>query len=290
MRYLIFGAKGQLGKEFVKWLNEGLVKSLNGKLVEWVAVGKKECDISDLDQVLELFESVKPDIVINCAAYNFVDKAEKDYLSAVKVNSVGVRNLAFASRKYKSFLVHYSTDYVFDGKKEGGLYVEEDVPCPLNEYGKSKLMGEEFLKEEIDSYLLFRVSWVYGEGKQNFMYKLLGWAKDNQFLKVSYDEVSVPTSTRTIVEVTLKALRERLEGLFHLTNTGYASRYEWAKLFFKIKGINKFVQPVSSEVFNLPAKRPKFSAMSNEKISKVLNVKIPTWEEELERFVREGKV
>ncbi|MEO2069355.1 MAG: dTDP-4-dehydrorhamnose reductase [Desulfurobacteriaceae bacterium] len=290
MKYLIFGVQGQLGKEFVKWLSEGLVKSLNGKLVEWVAVGKEECDISDLDQVLEIFESVKPDVVINCAAYNLVDKAESDYVGAFRVNALGVRNLAFASRKYKSFLVHYSTDYVFDGKKEGSLYVEEDIPCPLSEYGKSKLTGEEFLREETDNYLLFRVSWVYGEGKQNFMYKLLSWVKNNEFLKVSYDEVSVPTSTRTIVEITLKALREGVRGLFHLTNTGYASRYEWAKFFFKVKGINKFIQPVSSEIFNLPAKRPKFSAMSNEKISKVLNVKIPTWEEELEGFIREGKV
>ena len=289
MRYLIFGAKGQLGREFVKWLSGGLVESLNRKIVEWVGVGREECDVSDLNQVLELFESTKPNVVINCAAYNLVDKAEEDYVNAVKVNSVGVRNIAFASNKYKAFLVHYSTDYVFDGKKENGLYTEDDKPNPLNEYGKSKLMGEEFLKEETDRFLIFRVSWVYGEGKQNFIYKLLKWAEDRDFLKVSYDEISVPTSTRTIVNVTLKALKEGLEGLYHLTNSGYASRYEWAKKVFQIKRIDKFIYPVSSEIFNLPAKRPKFSAMSNEKISQELNIEIPHWEEEIKRMVNNEK-
>ncbi|ADY74007.1 dTDP-4-dehydrorhamnose reductase [Desulfurobacterium thermolithotrophum DSM 11699] len=281
MRYLIFGAKGQLGREFVKWLSGGLVESLKGKTVEWIGVGREECDISDLNQVLELFESTKPNVVVNCAAYNLVDKAEEDYVSAVKVNSVGVRNLAFACNRYRAFLVHYSTDYVFDGKKENALYIEDDKPNPLNEYGKSKLIGEEFIKEEIDNFLILRVSWVYGEGRQNFIYKLLKWAENNDYLKISYDEISVPTSTRTIVDVTLKALKEGLEGLYHLTNSGYASRYEWAKKVFKIKKVNKFIYPVSSEIFNLPAKRPKFSAMSNEKVSQELNIEIPSWEEEL---------
>ena len=289
MKYLIFGKNGQLGREFVKWLNGGSVKSLNGKFVEWIAVGREECDISDLNQVLEIFESIKPDIVINCAAYNLVDKAEEDYLTAVKVNSVGVRNLAFACNRYRAFLVHYSTDYVFDGKKENGLYTEDDKPDPLNEYGKSKLMGEEFLKEETDKFLVFRVSWVYGEGKQNFIYKLLKWAENNDYLKISYDEVSVPTSTGTIVDVTLKALKKGLEGLYHLTNSGYASRYEWAKKVFQIKRIDKFIYPVSSEIFNLPAKRPKFSAMSNRKLSKELSIEIPYWEEELVEWLN-GRV
>ena len=275
------GAKGQLGKEFIKYLS-------NESKISLFALGKKECDISKLDQVLNIFENIRPNIVINCAAYNFVDKAEKDYINAIKVNSIGVKNLAFACRKYKAFLVHYSSDYVFDGKKEGSPYIEEDLPNPINEYGKSKFMGEIFLKEEMDNYLLFRVSWVYGEGKQNFLYKLLNWSKEADYIKVSYDEISVPTSTRTIVRVTLKALKENLKGLYHLTNTGYASRYEWAKLFFKLKGINKFIHGVSSSNFNLPAQRPKFSAMSNEKISKILNIQIPTWEEELTKFVNEN--
>jgi dTDP-4-dehydrorhamnose reductase len=281
MKYLIFGAGGQLGQEFLKRL-----KSEESKRNSVLGLKREECDISDFDQVKKVFEEYKPDVVINCAAYNAVDKAEEDYVTAFKVNASGVKNLAYACRKFKSFLIHFSTDYVFDGKKENGLYVEEDSPFPLSEYGRSKLIGEIFLKEETENFLIFRVSWVYGNGKQNFIYKLLSWAQNNEYLKVSYDEISVPTSTNTIVNYTLKAFKSGLKGLYHLTNSGCASRYEWAKKIIEIKGIKKFIRPVSSSIFSLPAKRPEFSAMSNEKLSKLLNVEIPTWEEELVSFLK----
>ena len=279
LRYLVIGKNGQLGREFLRKLDE----MANAEVT---AVGRKECDISNLKQVLDIFSTVKPDIVVNCAAYNFVDKAEEDYVSAIKVNGLGVRNLAFASNKYRAFLVHFSTDYVFDGTKRNGLYTEEDTPNPLNEYGKSKLIGEKLLREETDNFLLFRVSWVYGDGKQNFIYKLLSWAKDREYLLISHNEVSVPTSTRTIVEITFKALDAGLKGLYHLTNSGYASRYEWAKKVLQIKGIKKVIYPVSNEVFNLAAKRPEFSAMNNNKLAKILGTEIPWWEYELERFLK----
>ena len=278
MKYLIIGKNGQLGKEFIK--------TLDRRKKDFAALGHLECDISNLNQVLEISKSIKPDIVINCAAYNQVDKAEEDYTTAIKVNSLGVRNLAYASKKINAFLIHYSTDYVFDGKKENGLYTEDDFPNPLNEYGKSKLLGEIFIKEEIEKYLIFRVSWVYGEGKQNFIYKLMQWAKNNEYLKIAYDEISVPTSTRTIVEITLKSLDQELTGLYHLTNSGYASRYEWAKKVFEIKDINKFIKPVSSDIFDLPAKRPKFSAMSNERLKKILGIEINSWDKEIEKIIK----
>ena len=285
MKYLIVGKNGQLGKEFIKWLSSGLVRSLSGEKVEWESVGSKECDISNLSQVLNVFESIKPDVVINCAAYNFVDKAEVDYVNAFKVNAIGARNLAFACNKYNAFLIHYGTDYVFNGEKEG-LYTEKDEPNPINQYGKSKLAGEILLKEETDDYLIFRVSWVYGEGKNNFIYKLLEWAKTQEYLKIAYDEFSTPTSTVTIVDITLRALQSGLKGLFHLTNSGYASRYEWAKEILNAKKIDKFIYPVSKEIFNLPAKRPGFSAMSNERISRELSIEISSWQWELRKFLR----
>jgi len=280
MKYLIIGKNGQLGKEFVKILTK--------ENQDFTAVGHEELEISNLSQVLEIFENIKPDIVINCSAYNLVDKAEQDYPTAYKTNSIGVRNLAFASKKINSFLIHYSTDYVFDGKKEG-LYTEEDKPNPLNEYGKSKYLGEIFLKEENENSLIFRVSWVFGEGTQNFIYKLLQWAKNNDYLKVAYDEISVPTYTGNIVNVTLKSIEKGLKGLFHLTNSGYASRYEWAKAILKYKKVEKFIYPVSSDIFDLPAKRPKFSAMDNTKIKKELNLGIPDWEEDLKLFLAKNK-
>ncbi len=280
MKYLVIGKNGQLGREFVKKLKD--------KNKDFIPLGHEDLEIGNLSQVLEVFEKIKPDIVINCSAYNLVDKAEEDYPTAYKTNSVGIRNIAFASKKFNSFLVHYSTDYVFDGKKEG-LYTEEDTPNPLNEYGKSKYLGEIYLKEENQNSIIFRVSWVFGEGKQNFIYKLQKWAENNEYLKVAYDEISVPTYTGTIVNVTLKAVENGLNGTFHLTNSGYASRYEWAKAVLKYKNIQKFIYPVSSDIFSLPAKRPKFSAMDNTRIKNELNIEIPNWEDDLKIFLAKNK-
>jgi len=279
MKYLIFGKNGQLGSYFIK----ALEKARN----EFLSLDHKECDISDLDKVLKVVKDFKPDVILNCSAYNKVDLAQTDFFDAYKTNALGVKNLLYAAKKQNAFFVTYSTDYVFDGEKEG-LYKEEDKTNPLNEYGKSKLTGEKWILESgYDKYLIFRVSWVYGEGKQNFIYKLLEWAKNSEYLKIAYDEVSVPTSTRTIAEVSLKAIENGLTGLYHLTNSGYASRYEWTKKVFEIKQIKKFIKPVSSDIFNLPAKRPKFSAMSNEKIKNMLNVDIKNWDEELTSFLME---
>lgn len=281
MKALITGARGQLAREFIRVLST--------RNVDFLALAKEDLNIVDKGKVLEVFENYKPSVVINCAAYNLVDRAESYPEEAMNVNGFGVANLAFACTKYNAFLVHYSTDYVFDGKKEG-LYIEEDPPSPLNEYGKSKVLGERFIREEMRNYLIFRTSWVYGEGKQNFLYKVQEWAKSQEYLRIACDEFSVPTSTRTIVEVTLKALDMGLTGLFHLVNSGFTSRFEWAREFFRLKGIKKFIYPAYQSDFSLPAKRPRFSAMSNEKISKELGITIRDWKEELELLVREGRI
>ncbi|AEH22462.1 dTDP-4-dehydrorhamnose reductase [Thermodesulfobacterium geofontis OPF15] len=277
MKFLITGARGQLAREFISYFQE--------KGYGFAAFPKDELDVSDFEKVYQTIKEIKPDIIINCSAYNQVDLAEKEKHLAYKVNTIGVYNLAISAREIKAKLVHYSTDYVFDGTKTG-FYTEEDQPNPLNEYGKSKLFGEFFIQEVLENYLIFRVSWVYGKGTQNFLYKLEEWAKKQEVLKIAVDEFSVPTSTRTIVEVTLKALDEGLTGLSHLTNSGYASRYEWAKEYFKLKGINKLIYPALQADFNLPAKRPKWSVMSNEKISKALGITIRDWREELKSLIR----
>ncbi|GAB6077687.1 dTDP-4-dehydrorhamnose reductase [Hydrogenobaculum acidophilum] len=276
MRYLILGKKGQLGQGFERELKDKDI----------LALDYEECDISDFDKLKEVFESYKPDIVLNCTAYNLVDKAETDFFNAYKTNAYGVKNLAYLSKKHKAYFITYSTDYVFDGTKEG-LYKEEDTPNPLNQYGKSKLTGEVWtLEEGLEKFLIFRTSWVYGDGKQNFLYKLLEWAKNQDYLRIACDEFSVPTSTRTLVNITLKAIKQGLIGLYHLTNSGYASRYEWAKEFLAFKKIDKFVYPAYQSDFNLPAKRPRFSPMDNTKISKALNLEIPHWLEEMKDFLK----
>jgi dTDP-4-dehydrorhamnose reductase len=277
MKFLITGANGQLGREFQKAL-----KNFNYTML---ALHREDLDITNLDKVKKTISQYNPDVILNCASYNFVDKAEEDFDSAYNVNATGVRNLAFACKKKHILLVHFSTDYVFDGTKED-FYTEEDSPNPINNYGKSKLLGEEFLKEESDNFLLFRVSWVFGEGKQNFFYKLLDWAKSRKVLKIVYDQLSVPTYTGEIANITMFAINKGMRGLYHLTNSGYASRYEVARYFLERIGFDNLILPVSSDYFPSHARRPYFSAMSNSRISKDLNVEIPDWKVGIERYIK----
>ncbi len=278
MKYLITGRNGQLARAFIKKLEE--------RSRDFNAPDEAHLDITDGANVMEAVAAYKPDVIINCAAYNLVDKAEQEHEKVFAVNAAGPKNLAQAAGKYKAVLVHFGSDYVFDGTKENGLYTEDDPPNPLNEYGKSKLSGENLAGETNGNFLVFRLSWVYGDGQQNFIYKLTEWAKHNEYLKIACDEFSVPTSSDTAVDITLRSLDAGIRGLYHLTNSGFCSRYEWATFIIKQLGIQKFIRPVSMEIFNLPARRPKFSAMSNARLSDILNIDIPTWEQAVETFLR----
>jgi len=278
-KILILGANGQLGQEFVNVLADSKFN--------FVAPQEKDCDITDGDKLKAFVAQEAPEIILNCAAYNAVDEAEANPAVADLVNHQAVLNIAKICNEKQIFLVHYSSDYVFDGTK-GQLYTEEDIVNPLNVYGKSKLAGEQAIKDNLAGYLIFRLSWVIGKGKQNFLYKLSTWAQTNKVLKISADEVSVPTFTNTVVDITLLALEEKLTGLYHLTNSGYASRYELAKAFIVKRKLDNLVVPVPMSSFTVKAKRPLFSAMSNARLAKALDVEIPTWEEGLARYIAEG--
>lgn len=278
MKILITGANGQLAAEFQSYM-EG---KGNYKVT---ALNKEKLNISDLMAVSSALSTYKPSVVLNCAAYNHVDNAEEDYDAAFKVNATGVKNLAISCEKVNALLVHYSTDYVFDGRKED-FYTEIDTPSPINNYGKGKLAGERFLIEETDNFLLFRVSWVFGAGKQNFLYKLTDLTKKNNVIKVVSDQVSVPTYTEDIVKFTLAALDKGLRGIYHLTNNGYVSRYEVARYYFERLNIPKLILPVNSGFFKTAAKRPYFSAMTNSKLSTALGQEIPDWRDAVDRFIR----
>lgn len=278
MKYLITGRNGQLAQEFIK--------TFELHSIAFSAPSESLLDITDQKAVADAVAAYKPDVILNCAAYNLVDKAEQDQDTAFKVNAIGPQNLAQAAAEQKAFLVHFGTDYVFDGQKENGLYAETDPTNPLSVYGKSKLAGEEHVLNELAQCLVLRLSWVYGDGKQNFIHKLIEWSKSNEYLKVTCDEFSVPTSTETIVEMTMKALEQGITGLYHLTNTGFCSRYEWARLILTTLGVQKFVRPVTMETFKLPAKRAQFSAMSNEALAKQLRISIPSWEEAVQSYLR----
>jgi len=276
MKYLIIGNKGQLGSEFEKRL------ALQNK--NFVAVDIDKVDITDYQKLTDLFSFVKPGIVINCAAYNDVDGAETNTEQAFEVNAEAIKYLAYSAYKHHSFLIHFSSDYVFDGSKTSGMYIEKDETNPINQYGRSKLEGEKNLADELETYLLLRLSWVYGKGSQNFIYKLRNWAEGKDILKISEDEISIPTSAKTVVDVVMQSVSHGLDGLFHLTNSGYCSRYEWAKEIISLMGLKTRLEPVPQDFFKLPAKRPKFSAMSNSKISAELALEIQTWQAALSDF------
>jgi|OpeIllAssembly_1097287.scaffolds.fasta_scaffold24898_2 dTDP-4-dehydrorhamnose reductase len=281
MRYLITGRNGQLAAAFIK--------RFGSRSREFMAPEESRFDITDPAGVREVVGSYRPGVIINCAAYNLVDRAESERERAFRVNAEGPRLLAEEARKQGAILVHFGSDYVFDGRKENGLYQEEDATNPLGEYGRSKLAGEQAVRDTLgDRSLVFRLSWVFGEGRQNFIVKLLEWSRTQEFLRIACDEFSVPTWTETVVDVVLESLAQGVSGLYHLTNSGYCSRYEWAKVILRQQGIAKFIRPVSTDVFRLPAARPKFSAMSNGTIAGRLNTDIPAWEDAIARFFEQG--
>jgi dTDP-4-dehydrorhamnose reductase len=281
MKYLITGRNGQLARAFIR--------TFEARSVAFSAPEESQLDIINPKAVADAVSSYKPDVILNCAAYNHVDKAEQDKNTTFNVNAIGPRNLAHAASTQHAILVHFGSDYVFDGQKENGLYSESDPVNPVNVYGQSKLAGERHVLQELDRCLVLRLSWVFGEGTQNFIHKLAEWSKTNEYLKVTCDEFSVPTSAGTVVDATLKALEQGTTGLYHLTNTGFCSRYEWARLVFTTLGINTFIRPVTMDTFKLPAQRPQFSAMSNAKLSNLLNIDIPMWDAATATFLRERK-
>jgi dTDP-4-dehydrorhamnose reductase len=277
MKYLLTGRNGQLARAFIKKFEE--------REIDFYAPEESQLDITDIGKVTEAVDSYDPDVIVNCAAYNLVDRAEREEDTAFVVNAIGPRNLARAAAKQKATLVHFGSDYIFDGSKENALYVENDPVNPLNVYGKSKLAGEQYVQEEFDQFLILRLSWVFGEGEQNFVHKVMEWSKSSEYLKITCDEFSVPTYTGTVADVCLNALGKGLTGLYHLTNTGFCSRYEWAKLILGSLGINKFIRPLTMDTFPLAAQRPKFSAMSNKKLAGLLGTEIPAWEDAVKYFL-----
>jgi dTDP-4-dehydrorhamnose reductase len=276
LKILILGANGQLGRQFQK--------ELLNRNINYLAPNKKECDITLFDNIRQFIETRKPNYIINCAAYNAVDNAESNSELVFLINHKSVENIAKICKDNNIFFIHYSSDYVFDGRK-GDLYSESDSVNPLNVYGKSKLAGENSVLDILNNSLVLRLSWAYGDGNQNFIYKLKDWASKNHILKISNDEVSIPTNTYDIVNATLDLIKIKATGLFHLTNSNYCSRYEWARFVLDTLNLDNIIIPVPMSNFQSLAQRPLFSPMLNDKICSILNYKLPDWRTSTQKYL-----
>lgn len=277
-RFLITGGNGQLGQEFSRYFAAAGI--------DFRSVDLGECDIADADSLERVMSGFSPAVVINCAAYNQVDLAEQHPLALYQGNVIGVANLIAACRTRGCLLIHYSSDYVFAGAGKTPL-TETDPTAPGNVYGRTKLLGEQLLAQGDVEHLLFRVSWLYGTGTQNFIYKLRQWAAGQKVLKIADDEFSVPVWTGLVVELTLAALERNLRGLYHLVPGGYCSRLDWAREIARLCRLSTPLEPVGRDFFGLPAHRPGFSAMSHQKLRDVMQKRIGPWQEYLETFIRQ---
>lgn len=278
MKILVSGPGGQLAREVIKAAHS------HGYEVE--APAKDRFDITDFKAVFNVVSGLKPDIVINCAAFNDVDRAETEWRDALLVNGIGVKNLACACRKYGAALVHFSSDYVFGGRSSMP-YTIADRPEPVNRYGQSKLLGEELLKNHLDRHYLIRTSWVFGQGKHSFPKKVLQWASKNETLRIVNDQISSPTYAVDLAEAVMKLIGTENFGLYHITNSGHCSRYEWVSFILEKVKWQGVLQPAKSKEFNTAAIRPGFSVLDNFPLAETLGSVLPSWQDATDRFLKE---
>jgi len=282
-KILQIGTIGQLGWELLRTC---------APLGEVVALDYPDVDLSDSNGLRELVRSVKPDIIINAAAYTNVDKAESEPELARAINAIGPGVLAEEAKKIDAVLVHYSTDYVFDGTK-GSPYVETDQPNPLNVYGQTKLEGEQAVAASGCVNLVLRTSWVYSMRQGGFVTKVLQWARTQEVMRVVDDQISGPTSARLLAEMSALLLAkldycaydwlEANSGVFHIAGDGACSRYEWAQKILQLdphkeEQVVKTIERASSSEFPVPAERPMISVLNNDKLEKTFGLRLPSWE------------
>jgi dTDP-4-dehydrorhamnose reductase len=278
MRIIVAGARGMLAQDLV---------SLLEKEHETLCPAEKDLDITDQKRVLDVIGDAKPDLVINCAAYNQVDEAETDRKAAFAVNAYGVKNLAAACRETESILCHFSTDYVFDGKKTQP-YQPDDSPNPISVYGESKRAGEVFLQSELkDRYYLVRTSSLYGRHGPNFVYTILRLAEKNETLTVVDDQLMSPTWTVNLAQGVVELIRSGRFGTYHLTDrtAGGVTWFDFAKEILNARGLDTRIEPMTSREFNRPARRPAYSVLDSTGFTLSSGYEPLQWQESLRRFL-----
>ncbi|MBS3166635.1 dTDP-4-dehydrorhamnose reductase [Candidatus Woesearchaeota archaeon] len=276
MKILVTGCEGMLGKEMCETFKDKY---------EIIGVGR-ECDITTKKVLEDKINEIKPEIIINSAAYTNVDLAETEREQANLVNVIGVKNLAELCNKQNIKLIHFSTDYIFDGLKDEP-YIEEDKPNPLNHYGFTKLIGERMIQEAMSKYYIFRITWLYGKYRKNFVKTILKLASEKDELKIVNDQTGCPTYTKDVINAVDEAIKQNKNkfGIYHLNNSDSCSWFEFANEILDIKGIEKKLIPIKTEEYPLPAKRPKYSVMSNFKFQSTFKYGIRSWHNALKDFL-----
>ncbi|PYF75465.1 dTDP-4-dehydrorhamnose reductase [Pedobacter nutrimenti] len=277
---IVIGGGGQLGQ----CLQE--VVKIPSKLFKYIFLSEQELNITNAGQVKDVFEQYKPAYCINCAAYTAVDQAEEDVELAHEINELSIQRIAEACRVHQTVLIHISTDFVFDGKT--GVPLREDgATGPINVYGLSKLKGEQVLSATLNQYFILRTSWLYSEKANNFCKTMLKLAQIKDHLQVISDQVGTPTYAIDLAKAIVHIIHSgsQVYGVYHYSNEGVASWYDFAKAIFEFAEIDITVTPVNSDVFVTKATRPHYSVLDKTKFKKTFGLAIPYWRDSLNQCI-----
>ena len=278
MKVLVSGAKGQLGYDVIKRLDE------LGEEVQGVDID--DFDLTDKAATEKFVLSFRPDVVIHCAAYTAVDLAESNKELCLKINRDGTRNIAEAAKKAGAKLMYFSTDYVFDG--QGERYFEpEDEKCPINYYGQTKLWGEEEVMSLLDRYFILRISWVFGINGKNFVKTMQKLGQERDEVSVVCDQVGSPTYTSDLAKLVCEMIKTEKYGTYHVTNEGICSWAEFAEEVMQQSGFSCKVKSITSDMYPAAAKRPANSRLSKKKLTENGFELLPDWKDAFRRFISE---
>lgn len=288
MKILITGAKGQLGSQIINIIKNGSSEigeiSNEVKNAEIIGIDVQELDITDIVATKAYIKEIKPDVVINPAAYTNVDACETNEDIAFKVNALGARNIAIACEEIGAKLIHISTDYVFNGVGEKPFKEYEPVG-PQSAYGRTKLAGENFVKEFCSRYFIVRTAWLYGYNGNNFVYTIMKAAKERGELQVVNDQRGNPTNAEDLAHHILKLATTEEYGTYHCTGEGECSWYDFASKIVELAKIDCKVNPCTSDQYQRPAKRPTYSSLDNMMLRCTVGNEMREWEEALKVFI-----
>ena len=282
MKVLVIGSHGMLGRDFVNRLSN--LSDQKNPDNEVIAVDREHVDISHGEDTSKFITQVKPDVIVNCAAFSNVDACETQISEAFAVNATGARNVALAGKQTGTKVIHVSTDYVFDGMKNEP-YIETDKPHPISVYGKSKLEGELVVQEIGGNYVIIRTAWLFGPFRKNFVTAMLELGRKNRSVSVVTDQHGSPTYTADLSDAIRTAISKDLRGIYHVTNAGTCSRYEWARKIFELTGNQVSVIPLKTADYKRAARVPQNSSLDCTKYTTTTGQKMRPWQEALKEYV-----